>query len=970
MAVQASASQVVDGYTIIASYNPRVDRIDYVINRPDGTELLSAGSSAGVTSGLTTLALRAENAGNTELANTLRSLNAQLSGVIPQLNADIKNQLDTVQPPPPAEPVPPATENKTNPNDLNGTPAGDDSQNNKIEAARLASTQGGGNNEMETLNESFAGKTQAGEANVPEITITAARPKKGAKPGKRLQNPLGNFSSYTYQLSLYMITPDAYNAFVESGRKNINALSSKDIKGNATEGGAFLIAQSGGVNNKTNVRPPEFDVDFYIDDLKIKSLVSTNSTQSATNIQYMSFNIYEPYGFSFVTKLKRARESIIQYSKIRNYEEAVNASKQFFILGIRFQGYDKDGNIANASQYFSEDTLNTSSDASGAYERFYDITIESMKFKINGSATTYNIVAKNTGTNIGMGAAYGIIDNMIPIVAGNVKEALLGDGDGITSLIKTLNETQKSLESAGDITRANEYDIEFVGDTLLLQNASLISKADSDKKKQAMSNADKSSEVNEGTSLKSIPDKNKKLMQISKGTPIIQAINNIIKQSNYMESFLKQVVDSALEPNEDTDSTPVTTKKNPPPAKWYNITARLKCLEYDPIVNDFAYKITYVIQPYDTPAAFSPYIKSSPYPGPYKRYDYWFTGQNSEIISYEQKMDNAYFNVAINPDGDPSSHGGGTTTPTYPNKLQNQDRQGRLDQGMEAQNSYMTSLFDIGTYALATVTILGDPDYLAQETTTSLSRAYNQYYGDDGYSINPNGSQVFIEIDFKEAEDYNNKTGLMDVNDSIYFWKYPDAVANKIQGVSYQVRECESIFKSGKFTQVLTCNINDIPEALSEDNTQANRESPVTTANQNENYLLRNRGNRYANAPNANARDNLLGRQTADVRTGSSQAGSGSTPSSGAGTSSSTGFAQDKPPATPAMSQLTQPTPKNIPIPLSTTTTENTRVGVANDDSVQTAGQTQSGIANSQSPDAGRETQNDTLTGSRPGEGA
>jgi hypothetical protein len=54
-----------------------------------------------------------------------------------------------------------------------------------------------------------------------------------------------------------------------------------------------------------------------------------------------------------------------------------------------------------------------------------------------------------------------------------------------------------------------------------------------------------------------------------------------------------------------------------------------------------------------------------------------------------------------------------------------------------------------------------------------------------------------------------------------------------------------------------------------------------------------------------------------------------------------------------------------------TTTTESTRLGVANDDSVQTAGQTQNGVSNSQSPDAGRETQDTTLlTGARPGEGA
>jgi hypothetical protein len=31
------------------------------------------------------------------------------------------------------------------------------------------------------------------------------------------------------------------------------------------------------------------------------------------------------------------------------------------------------------------------------------------------------------------------------------------------------------------------------------------------------------------------------------------------------------------------------------------------------------------------------------YYGPHKRYDYWYTGQNTEIIGYEQKIDNQYF---------------------------------------------------------------------------------------------------------------------------------------------------------------------------------------------------------------------------------------------------------------------------------------------------------------------------------------
>ena len=50
-------------------------------------------------------------------------------------------------------------------------------------------------------------------------------------------NPLSYFSSSTYQLSLYMLTPDAYNAFYLSGYTNINNLT------NDPKSGAYLLLQ-------------------------------------------------------------------------------------------------------------------------------------------------------------------------------------------------------------------------------------------------------------------------------------------------------------------------------------------------------------------------------------------------------------------------------------------------------------------------------------------------------------------------------------------------------------------------------------------------------------------------------------------------------------------------------------------------------------------------------------------------------
>jgi hypothetical protein len=294
---------------------------------------------------------------------------------------------------------------------------------------------------------------------------------------------------------------------------------------------------------------------------------------------------------------------------------------------------------------------------------------------------------------------------------------------------------------------------------------------------------------------------------------------------------------------------------------------------------------------------------------------------------------------------------------------------------MEAQNAYMTSLFDPGAYAKAKISILGDPDYLAQETPASINQVYNQFYGSDGFTINPNGGQVFIEIDFKEAVDYHNSDGLMSINSSIYFWNYPAAVVNKVKGVSYMVTEVEHYFKGGKFTQQLTCNINDFPGVLGTpaaalggranitDQVAARTGAPLTTETAN--------NARAAFAATDERRTDLA---SSDVRTGTNAGGDGPTPSSGSTTSSSSGYTPDNEftgvDEAVAANRLADDILLAYNSTPSTTTTENTRQGVANDDSVQSVGLTQAGVANAQSPDAGRETQDDTLnTRRRPGEG-
>lgn len=732
--------------------------------------------------------------------------------------ASIKDQMEKAEeeakPKPATEPVPPAAAATPNTNDLSATPASDDQSYDKAEAARL--NGGKSNNDTETTNEnsqqstlnaSFAGQTPAGTANVGQASNTAVtETDPGDKPGKRNFNPLSKYSSYTYQISLYMITPDAYQAFIESGRKNINVLVAAASSQNLVQGtgGAYIVAQSGGIGTSTP-RAPGLEFDYYIDNLRIVSKPAGPSTTSASSETDISFTIYEPYGFSLISKLQKAGETLRETSKIKNKNDLTNFTRTFYILGIRFLGYDEQGNIITEK---SNTNGATQFDAGGSFERFYDIFIKKMTFKLDGRMSTYNFSAASVGPLTSFGNIRGRINKDSRLIADTVFDALKGPQGLLTQLNKQqeMLKRQNGPEGKPSIGEENIYDVEFLGESDDIKNAPMIT--DADKKNKSlwpMSIAAKTQQVNDSLSITSTPDNSKRTITFVKNTSVIQAISSIISQSRYLTDALKTAYGNELDGQADVSNQENKSKPSKP-IRWYSLTSEVVPRAYDPIVGDYAYKITYYIQPYETPYVASPYVSTTQkYQGPYKRYDYWFTGKNSEILNFEQQFDNSFYMASVSPSGSRQSQNSGAATPVVPNTRQNEDRTGATNVGKEAENSYLTSLFSPGNWASSKITIMGDPDYLIQDTPNTINTVYKQFYGSDGFTINGNGGQVFIEIDFKEAVDYNTDSGLMNINESILFLKYPPAVKNIIKGVAFQVIEIESRFSGGKFTQTLTC---------------------------------------------------------------------------------------------------------------------------------------------------------------------
>ena len=209
-------------------------------------------------------------------------------------------------------------------------------------------------------------------------------------------------------------------------------------------------------------------------------------------------------------------------------------------------------------------------------------------------------------------------------------------------------------------------------------------------------------------------------------------------------------------------------------------------------------------------------------------------------------------------------------------------------------------------------------------------------------------------VALNEGVDYDNQTGLLKVNESILFYDFGYQVPDNIDGVCYQVKQVTSSFSKGKFSQQLLCTIMTFPRAA-DDNAEAASEN---SANQTEataqrtgvNLNSQGRGNTGPNPPGfaSNGGGAAFGNPNITSQGRKSGATQTSTPSSGASTSTNSGFVPDK---AITSSNLNSP-PSSPIIPVSSQekssvpTNNATNPIVSSGENVANTGETQAGKAN------------------------
>lgn len=677
-----------------------------------------------------------------------------------------------------------------------------DSQSND-ENEDAGTTVAGGNNKQKTPNQKQTINSRSG-------------------PGKRTWNPLGDFSSYTYRISLYAVTADTFNQYKETGQWDRNQLA--------------LLVQSGGSSTNSELdasRGHGFELDYYIDDLELTSVISSKETNGATNTAYYKCKIIEPYGLTFPTKLVDLQKSFQSKSSIPKPVSSIpEASNGIMLLSIRFYGYDENGQIVSASKY-NNGSFTKNIDETASFERSFVVFIKRLDFKLEGKGATYNLELVMFDQQTGMGAKRGEITSTITGTGATVGE-IIGGIDGVTNgIIDQLNKQQEELMGT-KVEIPDVYKIVYGND--VIKNSKIID-AEINKNRVPMATVKSPSGSNaktqtDPTSATVTPNKQ---IQFGNGVKILQMIDQVITQSSYVSDALEILENEDAQPPQEGENT-YQQNSNPKTLQWFIVTSSVKILGYDHIRKDYACEITYVIQSYDVPYVRSTNIKYVPrYPGPHKIYNYYYTGKNSEVIHYEQNLNNTFFlyssmkNTALASDQD--------SAPSQPKPSNNADPIGKPSGTSEGAASIKTYLYQPKDQLEAKIRILGDPDFLMPATTGTIGQMLTKWYGPD-FTINPNSGQVFIEVIFNQVQDYSNSSGLLIPNGNVYtnnFGSTGKALSQIVKGTVFWVTKVTSHFSRGKFTQDFTVAIPNFHELNSNKQTSDSSNQRETPDTQNSN---------------------------------------------------------------------------------------------------------------------------------------
>lgn len=367
-----------------------------------------------------------------------------------------------------------------------------------------------------------------------------------------------------------------------------------------------------------------------------------------------------------------------------------------------------------------------------------------------------------------------------------------------SSLTEALNKHQQQLVKEGRYLYADEYVIEF--DPPTLGEATVTKPGPAVKGQTAMQRGNTAKD--QADPVAQSFDATTRNWPVRAGTQIVQLIDQIMRSSSYITQQANVVID------ENTGLAQPKKNLKEGQVAWYKINVSAVPLKYDKERRDFAYRIKYLITPFAINSMQSEYFPNSMFRGVHKSYQYWFTGENTQILNYEQDYNylytltlsgqNAQFNRLFTADSRD------LYAKTFQTASAESDK-GAINEANEVEANAADYLYNSSDLINVRLRIIGDPAWLQQgEVASGVNLTPGNFdfgpFNADG-TINFDSGQVVFDISWNRPADYNLNTGLAEVtakNRVINGKNQPQ------ENLTYVATGCKSIFSRGRFEQELT----------------------------------------------------------------------------------------------------------------------------------------------------------------------
>jgi len=663
-------------------------------------------------------------------------------------------------------------------------------------------------------------------------------------------NPLSQFSGYNYSISIYILNIAEYRKIVQTRKKILPPTTQ-------------LIIQSGGIQETTKPRNPYFDVDFYIDNLKLVSLIGTQNPNRAHNTATMDFSVIEPTSITFIQRLRKAVRAHVDQGNNSNTSEM----GQNFLMIIRFYPSQNEINdvIADPSDGYLQSSnygqflgnLTAAGIASDAeksdrhaiIEKWIPFTIANITYRLAPNATEYRVTALCPHVSAGYGTMRSTIpfdfelqsQDVATLLNGNTlekkgttpveerRDAQRGSSPYVNpppnasasvktyvnGLAQALNQHQQYLiqEIAIPGTTTRKPQQQKIADQFEIRLAPVQGLQDA--KLTPHKITEKSSTVTPppATGAQALGrnqpyDPKQRPWVIRAGTPIVQVIDMVLRNSTYITKQQNAEWDPKLQTWVPSNTRGVVM--------WYRIGVQVDPIDYDDMRGMMAFKYIYFVTPYQINNPRTPrYAEHNKPRGVHKKYDYTFTGKNTEVIDFNFDV-NYYYYTTFGKNTPARANPPVSFAPSAVNPAQNfAAKVNQENTGADGESNMMAAqlanrLYSPIDVAKSKLTILGDPDWIQQSEIFYNSPPPDTYYAPfmpDG-SINTAASEILYQVKIHTIDDYDIRlgvgTGLANASDATNPISVPYHTIQSIGEVSiFAAMICTSNFRQGQFTQEL-----------------------------------------------------------------------------------------------------------------------------------------------------------------------